>query len=127
MIDDDPVLLTSLRETLVHDGHQVQTANGGKAGIEAFLDALNAGKPFPVVITDLGMPHVDGRAVTAAIKAAAPATFVIMLTGWGQRLVASGEIPEGVVAVLGKPPKLAELRQCLAECAGELATQAGAT
>ncbi len=36
-------------------------------------DALNAGKPFPVVITDLGMPHVDGRAVAAAIKAAAPA------------------------------------------------------
>jgi CheY-like chemotaxis protein len=65
------------------------------------------------------MPHVDGRAVTAAIKAAAPATFVIMLTGWGQRLVASGEIPEGVVAVLSKPPKLPELRQCLADCAGE--------
>ena len=33
----------------------------------------------------------------------------------------------GVVAVLGKPPKLSELRQCLAECAGELATQGGAT
>ncbi len=122
LIDDDPVLLTSLRETLTHDGHQVQTANGGRAGIEAFLDALNAGKPFPLVITDLGMPHVDGRAVTAAIKAAAPATFVIMLTGWGQRLVASGEIPEGVFAVLSKPPKLTELRQCLAECAGDIAT-----
>jgi DNA-binding NtrC family response regulator len=116
LIDDDPVVLTSLRETLVHDGHQVQTANGGRAGIEAFLDALKARKPFPVVITDLGMPHVDGRAVTAAIKAAAPTTAVIMLTGWGQRLVASGDIPDGVVAVLAKPPKLAELRQCLAEC-----------
>jgi CheY-like chemotaxis protein len=113
------VLLTSLRETLVHDGHQVQTANGGKAGIEAFLDALNAGLPFPVVITDLGMPHVDGRAVVAAIKAAAPSTFIIMLTGWGQRLVATGDIPEGVTAVLAKPPKLPELRQCLAECTGE--------
>jgi signal transduction histidine kinase/ActR/RegA family two-component response regulator len=119
LIDDDPVLLTSLRETLVHDGHEVQTANGGKAGIEAFLDALKAGKPFPVVITDLGMPHVDGRAVTAAIKAEAPGTSVIMLTGWGQRLVASGEIPAGVFAVLAKPPKLAELRQCLSDCAGE--------
>ena len=65
------------------------------------------------------MPHVDGRAVLAAIKAASPATFVIMLTGWGQRLVASGEIPEGVVAVLGKPPKLPELRQVIAECTGQ--------
>jgi signal transduction histidine kinase/ActR/RegA family two-component response regulator len=116
LIDDDPVLLTSLREVLVHDGHQVQTASGGRVGIEAFRDALKAGKPFPVVITDLGMPHVDGRAVAAAIKAAAPTTSVIMLTGWGQRLVASGETPEGVFAVVSKPPRIAELRQVLAEC-----------
>jgi len=118
LIDDDPVLLTSLREVLVTDGHQVQTANGGRVGIEAFRDALKAGKPFPVVITDLGMPHVDGRAVAAAIKAAEPKTSIIMLTGWGQRLVASGETPPDVVAVMSKPPRIAELRQLLAECTG---------
>ena len=38
-----------------------------------------------MVITDLGMPHTDGRAVPVAIKAAAPVTTVIMLTLWGQR------------------------------------------
>jgi len=119
LIDDDPVLLTSLREVLVHDGHQVQTASGGRVGIDAFRDALKAGKPFPVVITDLGMPHVDGRAVAAAIKAAAPTTAIIMLTGWGQRLVASGETPADVFAVVSKPPRIAELRQVIAECTGQ--------
>jgi len=118
LIDDDPVLLTSLREVLVHDGHQVQTANGGKAGIEAFLDAQKAGKPFPVVITDLGMPHVDGRAVAAAVKAAAPTTAILMLTGWGQRLMGTGEVPPEVQAVLSKPPRINELRQKLAEITG---------
>jgi CheY-like chemotaxis protein len=118
LIDDDPVLLTSLREALVHDGHQVQTANGGRAGIEAFLDAQKAGTPFPVVITDLGMPHVDGRAVAAAVKAAAPATAILMLTGWGQRLIGTGEVPPEVQAVLSKPPRIAELRQRLAEIVG---------
>ena len=118
LIDDDPVLLTSLREVLVTDGHQVQTASGGRVGIEAFRDALKAGKPFPVVITDLGMPHVDGRAVAAAIKAAEPKTAIIMLTGWGQRLVASGETPPDVIAVVSKPPRIAELRQVIAECTG---------
>jgi CheY-like chemotaxis protein len=121
LVDDDPLLLTSLREILVNEGHQVQTANGGRAGIDAFLDALNSGQPFPVVITDLGMPHVDGRAVAAAVSAAAPGTAVIMLTGWGQRLAASGEIPAGVSVVMSKPPKVAELRQWLAEYAGERA------
>jgi len=104
---------------LVHDGHQVQTASGGRVGIDAFRDALKAGKPFPVVITDLGMPHVDGRAVAAAIKAAAPSTSIIMLTGWGQRLVASGETPADVFAVVSKPPRIAELRQVIAECTGQ--------
>jgi signal transduction histidine kinase/ActR/RegA family two-component response regulator len=119
IVDDDPVLLTSLREVLVHDGHQVQTANGGRAGIEAFLDAHEAGKPFRVVITDLGMPHVDGRAVAAAIKAAAPSTAIIMLTGWGQRLVASGDIPPEVIAVLSKPPRINELRRHISQCLEE--------
>ena len=43
-------------------------------GIDTFLAALKAGQAFPVVITDLGMPHVDGRAVAAAIEAVAPDT-----------------------------------------------------
>ena len=46
-------------------------------------------------MTDLGMPHVDGRQVAAAIKAMSPSTPVIMLTGWGQRLVAEGDIDGG--------------------------------
>ncbi|HTU66516.1 MAG TPA: ATP-binding protein [Steroidobacteraceae bacterium] len=115
VIDDDPVLLMSLREVLVHDGHQVQTANGGRAGIEAFLDAQKAGKPFPIVITDLGMPHVDGRAVAAAVKTAAPGTAILLLTGWGQRLMGTGEVPAEVDAVLSKPPRIAELRQKIAD------------
>jgi signal transduction histidine kinase/ActR/RegA family two-component response regulator len=115
LIDDDPVLLASLREVLVNDGHQVQTANGGKSGIDAFLDAQRAGQPFPVVITDLGMPHVDGRAVAAAVKAAAPGTAILMLTGWGQRLMGTGEVPPEVQAVLSKPPRINELRQKLAQ------------
>ena len=119
LVDDEPLLLTSLRDVLEDEGHEVETADGGRAGIDAFLFALRAGRPFPVVLTDLGMPHVDGRAVAASIAAAAPATSIIMLTGWGQRLVASGEVPPHVVAVLSKPPNLSELRHTLAECIGE--------
>jgi CheY-like chemotaxis protein len=121
LIDDDPLLLTSLRDMLVRDGHQVTTADGGRQGLAIFMEALEAGQPFPAVITDLGMPHFDGRAVAAAIARVAPRTPVIMLTGWGQRLSATGEQPPEVIAVLDKPPKLNELRQTLADCIGELA------
>jgi len=116
IVDDDPLVLESLRETLTADGHGVTTADGGQAGIDTFLAARAQGNPFPVVITDLGMPYVDGRRVSSAIKTAAPQTIVLLLTGWGQRLVAEGDIPPHVDHVLSKPPRLRALREALAQC-----------
>jgi signal transduction histidine kinase/ActR/RegA family two-component response regulator len=115
IVDDDPMLLKSLREALENDGHEVTAANGGQAGINAFVESHAAGAPYPVVITDLGMPHVDGRKVASTIKASVPDTFVLMLTGWGRRLVTEGEVPPGVDHVLSKPPKLIEVRSALAQ------------
>jgi CheY-like chemotaxis protein/anti-sigma regulatory factor (Ser/Thr protein kinase) len=118
IVDDDPLLLRSLREALESDGHEVVAATGGQAGINAFVESHAEGRPFPVVITDLGMPHVDGRKVASTVKGSVPATVVLMLTGWGRRLVAEGDIPAGVDAVLSKPPKLVELRNALARHLG---------
>ena len=70
MIDDDPILIRSLRDVLEADGHGCETALGGQAGIEAFAAALGTAAASTLVITDLGMPRVDGRKVAAAIKTA---------------------------------------------------------
>lgn len=118
LIDDDPLLLKSLRTALESEGHSVVAADGGQRGIDEFLDAHARGDTFGVVITDLGMPNVNGRAVAAAIKSASRNVPVILLTGWGQRLNDQFEMPEQVDRVLGKPPRLAELRSALAEVAG---------
>lgn len=114
IVDDDPLLLKSLRDILEADGHTVATANGGEAGINAFRTAVSERLPFAAVITDLGMPYVDGRKVSSAVKEMSPTTPVILLTGWGQRLVEEVEIPPHVDRVLSKPPKLRELRDALA-------------
>jgi signal transduction histidine kinase/ActR/RegA family two-component response regulator len=118
VVDDDPVLLKSLRDTLEGDAHTVVAANGGQQGIDLFRAALSVNQTFAVVITDLGMPYVDGRQVASAVKATSPSTPVIMLTGWGQRLVAEGDAPAHVDLVLSKPPKLRDLRDALARCCG---------
>lgn len=115
VVDDDPLLIKALRDALETDGHLVTTANGGKEGIETFQETVSSGEPFALVITDLGMPYVDGRKVSAAVKAASPLTPVILLTGWGQRLTEQGDIPPNVDQVLNKPPKLRELRAVLQE------------
>ena len=115
VVDDDPLLTKSLRDTLEANGHAVVTASGGQEGIDLFTASEHSSEHFAAVITDLGMPYVDGRKVAAAVKAIAPAKPVILLTGWGQRLVAEGDIPPHVDRVLNKPPKLRELRAALAE------------
>jgi CheY-like chemotaxis protein len=116
-IDDDPLILKSLRDILEREGHEVITANGGQAGIEAFRKAGDGGR-FALVITDLGMPYIDGRKVASAIKETSPATPVILLTGWGERLVAEGDVPPHVDQVLSKPPRLRDLRDAFARHCG---------
>ena len=73
-----------------------------------------------MVISDLGMPYVDGRRVAAAIKSLSPSTPLILLTGWGQRLLADNEMPAHVDRVLNKPPRLRDLRQALETCVSRL-------
>ena len=116
-VDDDPIMLKSLSDTLGQDGHSVVLADGGQRAIDTFRAALARGEHFDAVITDLGMPHVDGRTVAAAIKATAPRVPVVMLTGWGHRLLAENDTPPCVDRVLSKPPRLAALRLALAELA----------
>jgi signal transduction histidine kinase/uncharacterized membrane protein affecting hemolysin expression len=110
LVDDDPVLIKSLQDTLEEDGHLIVATHGGQAGIDAFAHAQRRAECFDLVITDLGMPYVDGRKVAASIKELSSATPVILLTGWGQRLIADNEMPENVNKVLSKPPRLQELR-----------------
>lgn len=118
LVDDDPMLLRSLCNTLEAEGHVIVTANDGAAGIAAFRSASERGETFAAVITDLGMPNVDGRKVASAVKNVSATTPVIMLTGWGKRLTSEDDIPPHVDYVLSKPPKLRELRETLIRCCG---------
>jgi CheY-like chemotaxis protein len=112
-IDDEPELRQLLHDVLEMEHHQVTVATGGQEGLDLFLTNLHAGHPYEVVITDLGMPDIDGHDVTRAIKAESPQTPVIMLTGWGTMIKADGRIASGVDAVLGKPPRRQELSDLL--------------
>ena len=113
LVDDDPLILRSLAHALKKDGHLITVTDGGQNGIDQFGAAHRSGTPFDMVITDLGMPHVDGRTVASGIKSLAPAVPVVLLTGWGYRLQTEDEPPQHVDCVLSKPPKLHELRAAI--------------
>jgi CheY-like chemotaxis protein len=108
-IDDEPLLREMLEQLLENSGHVAALADSGQAGLEMFRNARQLGEPFDVVITDLGMPYLDGRQVAQTIKRETPDMPVIMLTGWGTMMKDDGDTPTQVDAVLSKPPKINEL------------------
>lgn len=115
VVDDDRRVSRSLRRVLEADGHRVTVADGGQAGIDTFLAANGRGESFAVVISDLGMPHIDGRRVAAAVKAASPKTPIVLLTGWGYSMRESGDLPTYVDHLLSKPPDVNELRLAISK------------
>lgn len=116
-IDDEPLLRELVSEMLVEAGHRVELGDGGQAGLDLFERCRQAGMPFDVVITDLGMPGMNGRDVTRRVKILSPKTPVVLLTGWGSRSKIGGDLPSEVDVVLAKPPKVNELLQALAQLA----------
>jgi signal transduction histidine kinase/ActR/RegA family two-component response regulator/HAMP domain-containing protein len=112
-IDDEPLLRELVKEILENDGHRVQVADSGQTGLDAFYRAAQRGRPFDIVITDLGMPFLDGREVAKQLKSESPDTPVIMLTGWGAFMKSDGEVPAHVDGILSKPPRSNELREIL--------------
>ena len=112
-IDDDPKIQQLLKDCLTSLHHRVSIASGGQQGVDMFQTALRKNEPFETVITDLGMPGIDGHRVARAIKADSPHTPVIMLTGWGDTLNDNGETAPEVDALLSKPPHIQELNNLL--------------
>lgn len=92
-------------------------ASGGKEGIEMFRAATLKNQPYEVVITDVGMPDIDGRIVARTIKAESPSTPIIILTGWGATVRGDAAIVSTVDAVVSKPPHMQELNNLLLQMA----------
>lgn len=113
LIDDDNKVLNALRDGLCANGHRVEVANSGSSGIELFSKAMREGNPFDAVITDLGMPGMDGQQVAEAIKHLKPDCPVTLLTGWGNQLDTFAAPMANIDAVLAKPPRISEIEALL--------------
>jgi CheY-like chemotaxis protein len=112
-IDDEPKLQKLLRNCLTNFSHQVSVAPTGQYGLEMFRAAVLKKKPYDVVITDLGMPDIDGHEVARVIKLESPQTPVVMMTGWEMIMKEDGETAPEVDALIGKPPRIKELNNLL--------------
>lgn len=113
LVDDSPEILDTFGALLEMEGARVDTASSGQAG----LDAL-ARTAFDIVISDLGMPEMDGYGFLNAMRQKNIATPAIALSGYGAKRDVDKAMSAGFTAHLGKPVPLEQLvkviRQTLA-------------
>jgi PAS domain S-box-containing protein len=109
LVDNEPQVLAVLCEMLVEAGHAVTPAIGGADAVAAFAP----GK-FDLVLTNIGMPGLNGWEVAERVRAVDPKVPVAFVTGWGL----TDEDRErcrrlGIQHCLFKPVKPSELHQAV--------------
>lgn len=110
VVDDEPLLVKSLKRVLVREGHDVVTAaHGGEA-----LDVLGT-TSVDIVLSDVRMPVMDGVELVRRLSAMTLAPPVVLLTGYAD--TSDAELrATGAIAVLGKPVEVATLLETLRRC-----------
>jgi len=77
VVDDDNVTRMTIRRILEKQGYLVSVAS---EGLEA-IQLLQKGASFDLVVTDLDMPEMSGRALINQIRSANQDLGLIVLTG----------------------------------------------
>jgi len=77
VIDDEQIVLESVKKVLEPEGFEVETAIESTKGLDA---ALNG--DFDLVVTDIRMPVIGGMRILRDIKRAKPLIPVMIFTGY---------------------------------------------
>ncbi len=104
IVDDDPVVLKSLKDLLTVRGYNTSTAIGGQEAI-CQLDQNH----YDLVLLDLHMPYVNGHDVMAHIRTQKIGASVIVVSGETSFEAAKNACSHGAYDFLRKPYATDEL------------------
>ncbi|HKW91544.1 MAG TPA: ATP-binding protein [Methylomirabilota bacterium] len=111
VIDDELQVRATLAEMLEEQGHSVTQAPGGREGL-SYLESNT--ELVDVVISDLGMPDMNGWDVARIIQDRWPKVPVGLITGWGETEITREE-RDRVNFVITKPFDKAVLRETMSD------------
>ncbi len=119
VVDDEQLVLDSVRKHLRRGGYEIQTALSGAEAV----GILESGWP-QIVVTDLMMPGMDGLELLALVRKSQPRMPVIMITGYATMRTALQALRQGAFDYIAKPFTRAELQGVVARAARQ-ASQEG--
>ncbi|MFZ4620227.1 MAG: response regulator [Bacteroidota bacterium] len=106
IVDDEPLLLHILAETLESAGLTVTTASDGFSALEKFR---NDHTTIDLVITDFSMPTMDGASLYRELRTIAPTTPVILSSGFLDPVIRSQLLKDGIRQIINKPFRSEEI------------------
>ncbi len=78
IVDDEDAILNLLKTLFTENSDwQVTTATSGKEAMSILFK-----KRFPLIITDLKMPHMNGVELCSRIRETNPLSYIIAMTGY---------------------------------------------
>jgi DNA-binding NtrC family response regulator len=98
LVDDEAALREAIAERLGDHGFVVEQAGSGEDALARLSEFA-----FDVIITDLRLPGVDGRAVLDAALERYPDIIAIIITGFGTVKDAVNAIKQGAADFVTKP------------------------
>src|ERR1700693_435405 len=104
IIEDEPGLVTTLRDRLRKQGYVVSAASDGEKGLEMALR-----EPVDLILLDLMLPGQNGLTVCEKLRKAGSTTPILMLTARRQTRDKVAGLKAGGDDYLTKPFQMSEL------------------
>ncbi len=108
--DNEYLIRWSLSQALLQEGYEVVAVENGKQAVEAARQ-----QRFDFIITDLGMPELNGLDILKFAKQIEPQPKVIIMTAHGQSITERVARDHGAWAYLEKPYLINEIKGILKE------------
>ena len=110
LVEDERHVLTLAKTMLEKLGFTVIEASNGKEALELYEQLF---ADITLVITDMGMPVMDGYELFQKLKMIKPELPVIISSGFGDQIVTSRIPPEDIAGLVSKPYSFEQLRDVL--------------
>ena len=108
IVDDDVSYLNTLKKVLIKMEYATEVAAGSKEALKILEK-----EKFPLIITDLDMPDLDGVELCKQIKGIDPKSIVYALSGYITEYDTENLEQSGFDGYLSKPAKIEVLKQAI--------------
>ncbi|HBF33346.1 TPA: hybrid sensor histidine kinase/response regulator, partial [Candidatus Sumerlaeota bacterium] len=110
LVDDEEAVLKAAAGMLATLGYRVVTANDGEAALRVFQERPHA---IDLVLTDIAMPNLHGRAAAKAMRMVKPGQRFLFTSGYTDEQQIDALNQDGFQHFIGKPYSMIDLQAAI--------------